>query len=120
MDKSTFPQENVAANVPLFALALPVPVDKAPPLVTWSKFAPSIWSSWENEREPMEVKPMVHNGLQSGDHLSKFSIAVVRGYSRSTVLAYGIAQTLMVEDLATLSDAEKEEFTRPLQSVKFH
>ena len=87
LDHSTFPAENLATNVPLFSLFLPIPVDKAPPLVTWSKFAPSIWTNWENEREPMEVKPLSQNPLKPGDRLSRFCMGVCRGYSRSTILA---------------------------------
>ena len=113
LDSNLFPPENTAANIPIFALSLPIPVDQAPPLVTWGKFAPSIWTSWENEREPLEIKPLSSAMMTAGDRLTRASLGVCRGYSRSTIIAFGIARTLMIEDVATMMESEKEEFTRP-------
>ncbi|CAE7499646.1 unnamed protein product [Symbiodinium sp. CCMP2592] len=115
----TFPAENTAANIPLLSFSLPIPVDQAPPLVTWSKFAPSIFSCWENEREPLEVRPLGTPALRPGDLLSRASVAVCRGYSRSTIIGFGIARTLMVEDIGTMPESEKEEFTRWLLNVLY-
>ena len=112
LDSHGFPGENVAANIPLLSFSLPIPVDQAPPLVTWSKFAASIWSCWENEREPLEVRPLGTPPLQPGDLLSRASVGICRGYSRSTIIGFGIARTLMVEDIGTMPESEKEEFTR--------
>ena len=112
LNTHVFPSENKAADIPMLALSLPIPVDQAPPLVTWSKFAPSIWTAWENEREPLEVRPQAVPPLQAGDRLTRASVGVCRGYSRSTIIAFGIARTLMIEDLATMMESEKEEFTR--------
>ncbi|CAE7234456.1 unnamed protein product [Symbiodinium sp. CCMP2592] len=112
VDNHVFPSENIAANIPILALSLPIPVDQAPPLITWGKFAPSIWSAWENEREPLEVKPQASTQLKAGERLTRASVGVCRGYSRSTIIAFAIARTLMIEDLATMLESEKEEFTR--------
>ena len=112
MDSCVFPTENIAANIPILALSLPIPVDQAPPLVTWAKFAPSIWTAWENERAPLEVRPQSAPLLLPGDRLTRASVGVCRGYSRSTIIAFAIARTLMIEDLATMMESEKEEFTR--------
>ena len=110
---SCFPNEGIPTTMPLMALYLPVPVDKAPPLVTWSKFATSIWTQWEPHREPLEIKALSNDPMKPGDVLKPFTVGVCRGYSRATILAFAICQTLVVEDPATLSQEEQDEFTRP-------
>ena len=112
MDQGHFPAEDVPDYVPFFSLYLPIPVDKAPPLITWSKFSVPIWSNWENEREPVEIRATTHKPLVPGDKLEPFSVAVCRGYTRCTIIAYAICHMLMVEDQASFSQREKEDFTR--------
>eukprot|EP00439_Symbiodinium_sp_Y106_P046886 s62_g6.t1 len=112
VDQGHFPAEDVPDYVPFFSLYLPIPVDKAPPLITWSKFSVPIWSNWENEREPVEIRATTHKPLVPGDKLEPFSVAVCRGYTRCTIIAYAICHMLMVEDQASFSQREKEDFTR--------
>lgn len=120
VDQGHFPADNVADYVPFFSLYLPIPIDKAPPIITWSKFSVPIWNNWENEREPLEIRPTTHKPLVPGDRLEPFSVSVCRGYTRATIIAYAICHMLMREDQASFSDKEKEDFTRrALQRVIF-
>ena len=114
MDQSNFPAEGIASNIPFFSLYLPLPVDRAPPMVTWAKFAPSIWTAWEGEREPFEVKATTHKVLSAGDRLEVASVGIARGYTRASIIAFAVARTLMVEDISTFSETEKSEFTKHL------
>ena len=113
-----FPDEGAPADVPLLSLYLPVPVDKAPPMVTWAKFAPSIWSAWEGNREPLEIRPLSHDILRPGDALALRKVGVCRGYSRATIIGFGICQTLMIEDQTSFSEEQLQEFDRPGQHSK--
>ena len=117
MDHGNFPAEGIVSSIPFFSLYLPLPVDRAPPLITWAKFAPSIWTAWESEREPFEVKAATHKVLSPGDRLEVSSVGVARGYTRASIIAFGIARTLMVEDISTFSEAEKAEFTKQLAFI---
>ena len=113
LDKTAFPAEGVPATIPLLSLYLPLPVEKPPPLVTWSKFAPSIWNEWEPNREPLEVKPLSHCPLQPGEGLKPCSVGICRGYTRATILCFALCQTLMVEDPTSFSQEEQDQFSRP-------
>ena len=114
MDKWSFPGEGDPQSIPFLSLYLPLPVEKAPPFITWSKFCQSIWSQWENNREPLEIRAT--SSMKPGDKLQPFSVAVCRGYSRATIIGFAICQTLLIEDVTQFSDDEKQQFTRQSQS----
>ena len=112
LDTHQFPAEGVPDLIPFPALYLPLPIDKAPPLVTWAKFAVPIWNAWENEREPLEIRSSSQKPLVPGDRLVAFSVSLCRGYTRATIIAFAICQMLTVEDAATFTESEKEGFTK--------
>ena len=123
LDTHQFPAERVPDLIPFTALYLPLPIDKAPPLVTWAKFAVPIWNVWENEREPLEIRSSSQKPLVPGDRLVAFSVSLCRGYTRATIIAFAICQMLTVEDAASFTESEKEGFTKwtsQILSCPFH
>ena len=47
------------------------------------------------------------------------SVGLVKGYTRASILLFGIVQTLKREDQTTMSEAARDFFTKPLGSELF-
>ena len=111
MEKQNFPSEDGAVLIPLLALDFAKPVDGWPPRVQWERWAESIWSGSETNREPIEVRPVKVN---PGDLLDPTSIAITKGFTRASLIAFAVIQTLLVEDQTKLEDSERDYFTQLL------
>ena len=111
LQQHTFPAEG-NTEIPLFSLKMTVPPDGYPPKIQWERFAESIFHGFEKHREPIEIYPSP--GVSTNDPLFGNSVCLAKGYSRCSILLFGIVQTLKKEDQATFSEAERDFFTQRL------
>ena len=82
-----------------------------PPKVVMEKFAPSIFMGFERFREPLEIHPKSCN---LGEALYVGAVGFTKGFTRASILAFGVIQTIMKEDEASLSQDEIEYFKTQL------
>ena len=76
---------------------------------------PSILRKFEKQREPLEVFPVKIN---EGGVLDPTSISLSKGFTRVSIIAFGVIQTLMKEEGDSMTEPEREFFTQPL-AVKY-
>ena len=110
MERFTFPTEAATMTLPFLTLCFQKPADGYPPFCQWQKWSDSIWHGFEKEREAFEVYPAKIN---PGESLDPTSVRLVKGYTRGSILAFGVIETLMVQDQASLTEPEREYFTQP-------
>ncbi|CAE7769661.1 unnamed protein product, partial [Symbiodinium necroappetens] len=103
-----FPTKEGSFDVPLFAFEFGRPVDGYPPKVQLERWSSSLFHNFERMREPLEIHPL----CELDDPLFGGSVGLTKGFTRASILAFGVVQTLMVEDLSTFSDDEKEHFNK--------
>ena len=89
-----------------------MPIDGYPPKIHLEKFAESMHHGCEPLREPLEVHPKC--GL--GDALHGSAVGLTKGFTRASILEFGILQTMAEEDKADLSAGELEYFKKLLAS----
>ena len=112
LDKFTFPKCDGQCNVPLFAFDFGMPIDGYPPKVQLEKFAESIYHGWEPLREALEIHPR----CALGETLHGASVGLTKGFTRASILAFGVIQTMLEEDKADMSAGEWEYFSKLLAS----
>jgi hypothetical protein len=116
IQRFTFPDCEGSCEMPLLSFKFSEPVAGYPPRVQWARWAQSIWFGYERFREPLEVHNVASLGL--GEKLWPGSVSFTKGYTRASILAFGILQTLLVEDMESLTEAEREFFTTRLVCTK--
>ena len=84
------------------------PVEGYPPAVQVMKWAESLFFGYERHREPLEVYPL----CEPGSLLYSGAVAISKGYTRGSILCFGIVQMLMKEDLSTITPDEAAYFTQ--------
>ena len=104
-----FPLSDGPCEIPLFAFEYGVPVEGYPPKVVMEKFAPSLFMGFERFREPLEIHP---KSGKLGDPLFVGSVGFTKGFTRASILAFGVIQTIMREDESELSQEELEYFKK--------
>lgn len=109
LNEFRFPTTDGKVDMPLFAVKYSKPTEGWPPKVNMDKFAESIFHGFEKDREPLEIQ--LTPGLQPGEPLYQGSVALTKGFCRCSIILYGIVQTIMKEDHATMSEAERAFFT---------
>ena len=68
---------------------------------------------YERHRESLEIHPI----CECGELLYGGAVGITKGYTRASILAFGVIQTLKMEDEATLTEEEIDYFSRWLEST---
>ena len=129
LDLTIFPETDSMILMPIMAFCFAKPVDGFPPRIQWEKFMESIWTNYEKLREPLEIHPITVRprgtsqtfGSQPhptyarpGEAVDPTSVGFTKGYTRASVIMFGIIQTLLIEDQQALTEPEREFFTEQL------
>ncbi|CAE7407664.1 unnamed protein product, partial [Symbiodinium necroappetens] len=114
LENFKFPKEDGPDSLPVLAFNMVKPTEGFPPLVQFQRWCESIWFSFEKSREPLEVHPL---DVLPGERLQQGGVGLTKGFTRSSVILYGIIRTVMIEDPESFSDTEKEFFTTWLTNV---
>ena len=108
LDNYRFPASDGMTQIPFLAFNLTKPLEGFPPKVQWDRWSQSIWHNFERTREPFEIYGL---GLEPGQVLEPMSVLLTKGYTRMSIIAFAIIQTLLVEDQTQLSEHERDFFT---------
>ena len=103
-----FPLTDGPVEVPLLAMDFSRPLEGFPPVVQVLKWSESLFCGYERHREPLEVYPL----CEPGSLLYSGAVAISKGYTRGSILCFGIVQSLMKEDVSTFTADEADYFTQ--------